>query len=89
MLKAVIPPVVVNAVDVIELLPRFRQMAAEAGREPDDIPVTSFGLQPENDLVAKAADAGIDRVVFGLPPEKAETILPMLDKFSDMVNRYS
>jgi hypothetical protein len=51
--------------------------------------VTSFGLQPENDLVAKAADAGIDRVVFGLPPEKAETILPMLDKFSDMVNRYS
>ena len=78
-----------DRVDVIELLPRFRQMAAEAGREPDDIPVTSFGLQPENDLVAKAADAGIDRVVFGLPPEKAETILPMLDKFSDMVNRYS
>ena len=64
-------------------------MATEAGREPDDIPVTSFGLQPENDLVTKTADAGIDRVVFGLPPEKAETILPMLDKFSDMVNRYS
>ena len=78
-----------DRVDVIELLPRFRQMAVEAGREPDDIPVTSFGLQPENDLVAKTADAGIHRVVFGLPSEKAEIILPMLDKFSDMVNRYS
>jgi len=28
-------------------------------------------------------------VVFGLPPEKADTILPMLDKFSVMVEKYS
>ena len=70
-------------------LPRFRQMAAEAGREPDTLPVTSLGLQPENDIVSKTSDAGIDRVVFGLPPEKADTILPMLDKFSVMAEKYS
>ena len=78
-----------DRVDVVELLPRFRQMAAEAGREPDEIPVTSFGLQPEDDIVSKTSDAGIDRVVFGLPPEKADTILPMLDKFSVMAEKYS
>ena len=64
-------------------------MAAEAGREPDTLPVTSFGLQPENDIVSKTSDAGIDRVVFGLPPEKTDTILPMLDKFSAMAEKYS
>jgi probable F420-dependent oxidoreductase len=78
-----------DRVDVVELLPRFRQMAAEAVREPDALPVTSFGLQPENDIVSKTSDAGIDRVVFGLPPEKADTILPMLDKFSAMAEKYS
>ena len=78
-----------DRVDVVELLPRFRQMAAEAGREPDELPVTSFGLQPEDDIVSKTSDAGVDRVVFGLPPEKADTILPMLDKFSAMAEKYS
>ena len=78
-----------DRVDVVELLPRFRQMAAEAGREPDELPVTSFGLQPEDDIVSKTSDAGVDRVVFGLPPEKADTILPMLDKFSVMAEKYS
>ena len=78
-----------DRVDVVELLPRFRQMAAEAGREPDELPVTSFGLQPEDNIVSKTSDAGIDRVVFGLPPEKADTILPMLDKFSILAEKYS
>ena len=78
-----------DRIDVVDLLPRFRQMAAEAGREPGDLPVTSFGLEPEHDKVARTADAGIDRVVFGLPPEQADTILPMLDKFAAMSEQYS
>ena len=30
--------------DVTEFLPRFRQMAAEAGRDPGSVPVTLFGI---------------------------------------------
>lgn len=75
--------------DVVDILPRFRQMAAEAGREPDDLPVTSFGLQPEADKVARTADAGVDRVVFGLQPEKADTILPVLDEYAEMARRHA
>lgn len=74
--------------DVVDILPRFRQMAAEAGREPDSLPVTSFGLAPEADQVARTADAGIDRVVFGLPPEKADTVLPLLDQYAEMAARH-
>jgi probable F420-dependent oxidoreductase len=74
--------------DVVDILPRFRQMAAEAGREPDSLPVTSFGLAPEADQVARTADAGIDRVVFGLPPEKADTVLPLLDQYAELAARH-
>jgi probable F420-dependent oxidoreductase len=74
--------------DVVDILPRFRQMVAEAGREPDDLPVTSFGAAPDEDQVSRSADAGVDRVVFGLPPEKADTVLPMLDQFAEMAARH-
>ena len=68
--------------DVVDLLPRFRQMAAEAGREPDRLPVTSFGLPAEADAIARSRDAGIDRVVLPLPAESADTVLPLLDSFA-------
>ena len=74
--------------DVVDLLPRFRQMAAEAGREPDDIPVTSFGLQPDSDQVSRTADAGVDRVVFNLPPEGADTVLPLLDQLTEIATKH-
>ena len=73
-----------SRVDVIGLLPRFRQMAAEAGREPDNVPVTSFGLLADADLVARSRDAGIDRVVFALPAEGPGTVLPLLDLYAEL-----
>jgi hypothetical protein len=52
------------------------------------LPVTSFGLAPDADQIARSADAGIDRVVFGLPPEKADTVLPLLDQYAEMAARH-
>ena len=72
--------------DVIGLLPRFRQMAAEAGREPDQLPVTSFGPPADGDILARSRDAGIDRAVLALPAEPADTILPMLDRYAELAS---
>ena len=66
--------------DVAELVPRFRQMAAEGGREPDDLPVTAYGAKPDADTVGRLSDAGVDRVVYGLPSAKADEVLPILDR---------
>ncbi len=66
--------------DIAELVPRFRQMAAEGDREPDDFPVTAYGAKADANLVARLGDAGVDRVVYGLPSAKAEEVLPILDR---------
>ncbi|MCA8927467.1 MAG: LLM class F420-dependent oxidoreductase [Alphaproteobacteria bacterium] len=68
--------------DVLDQLPRFRQMAAEAGREPDSLPVSVFGAGEDADMLKRYRDAGIARVVFSLDSAKADAILPVLDRIA-------
>jgi alkanesulfonate monooxygenase SsuD/methylene tetrahydromethanopterin reductase-like flavin-dependent oxidoreductase (luciferase family) len=41
-----------------------------------------FGVSGEEKVVKRYRDAGLDRVVFGLPPADRETILPLLDRLA-------
>ena len=71
--------------DILEQLPRFRQMAAEAGREPDSLPLSVFGAEADSDMLKRYRDAGIQRVVFSLESEKADTVLPELDRIAGVI----
>ena len=71
-----------NPTPLVELIPRFRQMCAEAGRDADRMDISIGGQQPDADLVKRYQDAGINRVSASLPSEKADTILPMLDQWA-------
>jgi len=71
--------------DLVDVLPRFRQMAAEAGREPADCPVTVFGAREAMPDLEAYAEAGAERVVFGLPSGSAVEVLPLLDKQAELV----
>jgi probable F420-dependent oxidoreductase len=66
--------------DVLGLLPQFRKMAVEAGRDPATLPITIFGVPEDPDLIARYRDAGVARVVFGLPPAPGDEVLPILDR---------
>jgi len=66
-------------------LPEFRRMASEAGREPASLEVSIFGMRAEASELAKARDAGVARVIFGLPPEPADKTLPILDRYAALV----
>jgi probable F420-dependent oxidoreductase len=72
--------------DVLEQLPRFRQMAAEAGRDAESLPVSVFGASMDGDELKRFRDAGIERVVFSLKSAKAEEILPVLDQITALKN---
>jgi alkanesulfonate monooxygenase SsuD/methylene tetrahydromethanopterin reductase-like flavin-dependent oxidoreductase (luciferase family) len=74
--------------DVSEFLPRFRQLAAEAGRDPDSVPVTLFGVAEDADRLARQHDRGIARVCVSLPSAKAEEILPVLDRWAALIRRF-
>ena len=70
---------------LIELVPRFRQMAAEAGRDPARLNISVSGQPADIDLIRRYRDVGVDRVSAALPSEKAETILPVLDRWAAII----
>jgi alkanesulfonate monooxygenase SsuD/methylene tetrahydromethanopterin reductase-like flavin-dependent oxidoreductase (luciferase family) len=66
--------------DTLSMIPPFHAMLKEAGRKPEDVPVTLFGVAPNVDAIKRARDAGVARIVFGVPPEAKDKVLPVLDK---------
>jgi probable F420-dependent oxidoreductase len=73
--------------DVTDHLPQFRQMAAEAGRDLAEVPVTVWGVQPEIDRVKRYAEQGVDRGVVQLTAEKRDKILPLLDRWANIIRQ--
>ncbi len=71
--------------NVVETLPKFRQMAAEAGRNPDDLGITIFGATDDAAMLKGYRDASVNRTVFNLPSASREEILPLLDQYAVMM----
>jgi probable F420-dependent oxidoreductase len=71
--------------DVSDFLPQFRQMAAEAGRTPEDLPVTIWGPAEDSDQLKRYRDMGVARVVLSLESEHADKVLPELDRWAELM----
>ena len=67
--------------DLLEKLPAFRGMEAQAGRS---VPVTVFGSEADPAVLDAYREAGVDRVVFNLPSGEAGKVLPMLDRLAEL-----
>ncbi len=68
---------------VAENLAEFRKLAQQAGRDPDSIEVSLFGLGPDEGAIKAAREAGVSRVVFGLPSAGRDSVLPLLDRYAE------
>jgi probable F420-dependent oxidoreductase len=73
--------------DVLGLLPQFRTLAVEAGRDPATLPITVFGVAEDAELLARYRDAGVARVVFNLPTATRDEVLPVLDRCAALMRR--
>jgi len=78
-------PIGGRAEDPLEVLPQFRQMAKDAGRDPSSLSFDIFGAPRNLDVLKRYRDAGVDRVVLMLPPKPRDDILPMLDEGAALV----
>ena len=72
---------------LMDLIPRFRQMAAEAGRDPAAMNISIGGQGPDADLIKRYEDLSVNRVSCSLMSEKADTILPVLDTWADIIRK--
>ena len=68
-----------------EFMPRLREMAKEAGRDPQSLSVTLGGAPEDPDLLKRNRDLGITRMTVRLPPAKADEILPVLDRWAKLI----
>jgi len=56
----------------------------EAGRDPATLPVSIFRVPDDLDRLGFCQEIGIDRVVFSLPAEKEDKIMPILDRWVEV-----
>jgi probable F420-dependent oxidoreductase len=68
-----------------EFMPRLREMAKEAGRDPQSLSVTLGGAPEDPDLLKRNRDLGITRMTVRLPPANADEILPLLDRWAKLI----
>ena len=70
-----------------DALRAFKQMAAEAGRDPAEVPISTFGATEDADAIRRHADLGVGRMVVTLASEKEDTILPVLDRWAAIIRK--
>ena len=71
------------------LLPAFRKMAQEAGRDPASLPVTIGGAPEDLDKLKRFRDLGAVRVNVSLMSETRDDILPILDKWAGYKRQFA
>ena len=69
------------------MIPEFRKMATEAGRDPKSIEITVWFPKQDADLMKRYQDLGVARVVFNLESEKADTMLPVIDGWAALMRQ--
>ena len=70
---------------VLEGIGTLRQLAEEEGRDPSSINISVFAMPEDEEWISKFTDAGVDRLIFFLAPEDADTTLRNLDRLTAFV----
>jgi probable F420-dependent oxidoreductase len=71
--------------DPIALLPRLREELERAGRDASGFEVTLYFCPPDPDVVKRAEEAGITRVLFPLASVPRDAALAALDTFAKLL----
>ena len=75
--------------DFGEQITTLKQMASDAGRDPESFDFGQFGTPPKAAIVDSLIEAGCSRIVFSLPPADADTVIPKLDQIAEFKDQYS
>jgi len=80
-------PVTRQGQTIADIVPQFRRMAAEAGRDVASVPLSTFGAPEDLDQLKRYRDLGIARVIVTLDSEKSDVILPILDRWVGLIRQ--
>jgi probable F420-dependent oxidoreductase len=66
-------------------IPKLRAAFEEAGRDPDTLRVIIGGSNPDPGKLAHFESLGVESVAFWLPPAGRDTVLPILDRYTELL----
>jgi len=78
-------PIGFRLVNVEEKIAALRRRAEEADRDPSSISVTIFGAKPERKALEDLERAGVERAIFYVPSDGRDKVLPVLDRYVQMI----
>lgn len=73
--------------DVFAIVPKFREMLKEAGRDPATYPISLFSAPEDLDTLKRYRDLGITRVAVSVPAAKSDVVLPILDRWAALIRQ--
>jgi probable F420-dependent oxidoreductase len=73
--------------DVFTIVPKFREMLKEAGRDPATFPITMFNAPDDADTLKRYRDLGIVRACVSVPAANGDTVLPILDRWAKLIEQ--
>ena len=69
-----------------EKISLLKRQASEAGRDPESLDITSFGVRPDPELVARLEESGVNRIIFTLPSEERAQVTPLIDECARLIS---
>ena len=69
-----------------EKIALLKRQASEAGRDPESLDITSFGVRPDPELVARLEESGVNRIIFTLPSEARAQVTPLIDECARLIS---
>ena len=73
--------------DVTDFLPQFKEMAAAAGRDPAQVPITVWGAPEDLDRLRRYRDQGVARGVVQLAAEQADAPVGFLARWAGLIGK--
>jgi probable F420-dependent oxidoreductase len=64
-------------------------LAQQAGRRPQDVPVSIFGVAADESPLRQYQEMGIERAVFFLPSAGRDKVLPLLDQYATLIPKFA
>jgi len=78
-------PIPMQSRALLDEIADLRRRAAAAGRDPQSLAVTLYGVPADADRLREFAAAGVTRAIFALPPVARDKALPLLDRYQSVV----
>jgi alkanesulfonate monooxygenase SsuD/methylene tetrahydromethanopterin reductase-like flavin-dependent oxidoreductase (luciferase family) len=73
--------------DVRALFPKFREMAKAANRDLATLPISIWNAPEDESELKRDQDEGVERIIISLESAKADEVLPVLDRWTKLMQK--